>query len=673
MSSSSTDLECETHVVIAAGGDDEQAALRLWRALSDRGVSATINDAHIFKGAASHLVALISDSTADSIDFSAQISAFRSVSDRPVLVIRRGTVSRQPPVLSSIRGQGGLLEPANALTDCGTVGDDQASAEAAAEQIATHLGRSRSRAGPAFRPVIAALAASLVLAVGVAGWSLVSTQAALRDARDAARLGEDLMAGLADGFPTSPGGAGLLSLADQLEERLDDIDATRLSTAMLFDQAALFHAIGEVRDHHGEPEKATAAFTRAHDLTGALLAEDRGDPDRIYAHAQSAFYVGDSAFRAGDLETADEYFSIYADLSESLAARDSGNPVYVGELAYAANNLGALALARGEVSRAAELFDEAIALFRGAPLENGVVSELDIANTRGWRADALLASGELEAAVRERAEEAEIYERALAASPDDSFNSYKLANARYGQALSLRQLGRSDEAAEVLESAAVRAARLTRTYPDSVRYARLYMTVLVERARLALWRDEAMRAQLLLREAQAHVARVDEAGQNDDRHFDRGRAHLLAAQIAAHAGADETARAEATEAILAGEQAISAGYERARALLADAYFVHGEAIRAGGDALGAQRSFRSVLTHLEDSGAAQDQPAQLDLRARALWRLDQRDEAGRLRSRLVDMNYARPDFIAFWAGEDRALNASAGSSRREGEIVGQSG
>lgn len=648
------------HIVIVAAHEDEQFALKLWDAIGKCGVAVSINDVDIFRGEATHLVAILSDEAAQSRELADQVSVFREQSGGQVFTVRRSEEVVLPEVLKSERGTSGFLVPVATPKEFGPVVGERAQLRAAAQEIAKSIGVTP----PSFlkrhltATVGSALAACLIIAVGFAGVSLNRAELAEAQYAQAVQLGDQLLSALAAEFPTSASGDQLIALSNGVDQALSSLDFAAADTNALSQYASIYHAIGEVRDLHGEPRGAQLAFERAHEISGAILVAAPDDPQAMFAHSQSAFWAGNSAYRAGNLDTAQLHFATYANLAERLVEIDPSNSLYAAELGHAANNSGVIALERGEAREAATYFETAITIFEGSPLADGHISTSDIANSRGWRADALSALGQLSAAAQERLLEASTYERALSGSPGDSELEWALANSRFRAAQIMAQQGRDDEADAILEPALEASAQLVAEHPQNIRFARLYVTALWQRARLAFWRGDTIRAQLLLGEVSRYMARVDEAGQNDARHLDRGYVSLLSAEIALHAGALEDARADATEAILAGEQAILAGYESARSLLAVAYFTQGEALSMSGDTQSAMRSYRAVQTNIAALPTATTDLETQDLLARARWRLDDAEEALAIREELIELRYARSDFIAFWAAEGAALNAN---------------
>ena len=663
-------------VVIAAAASDETAALRLWRALSQRGLACSINDAHIFCGEADALVTIVSAQSTDSLDFTRQITAFRDAGGETIMTARRSADSALPPSLTAIRGPDGLLTPAPDPVDLGVFGDDEASLVRTARAVRGALGlgaaqavtdqvRRHGGAGAAVLAIIAGLGSA-----GLTHWlgqadivqaqrEVAVAQARVEDARTQAQLTDQLIAELAGSFPVNPSGEAVLRLADGLESVLLDDRLDQRSDANLVQQARLFHAIGQVRDVHRNPDDAQAAFERAHEVTGAVLDRQGEDPQRLLAHAHSAFYAGDSAYRRGELETAAQYYAVYESIAAQLIDRDPQNSLFRAEMGHAATNTGIVALERGEIDESIALFSDALRNFEGPAIADGHVGVTDLANAYGWRAKALQKAGRFQAAADQRGLEAELYAQQRRAGVFDSRLVGRHANALYRQGTVLAFMGRTEEADAVIEDGLELIDALVAQHPDNIRYARIYLQATRERARLAYWRGELNRAKLLLDNVRAFMERSDRAGQDDDRHIDRGLNHLLAAEIALAANAADTARFEAADAIFAGEHALRAGFVSARSLLASAYYLDAEARRLAGDDVSASRSLREAITHVE---ALEDEAMtanHLALLSQAKWRLGEVESAMRIRSELDSMGYRRPDYLRFWADVDTAASADA--------------
>ena len=77
-------------------------------------------------------------------------------------------------------------------------------------------------------------------------------------------------------------------------------DLAKLTDDELRQRAKLLQAMGEDDEKRGDLAKARAAFVEAHRTTAKLLADRPNDTARIFAHAQSEYWVGFINWRNGD-------------------------------------------------------------------------------------------------------------------------------------------------------------------------------------------------------------------------------------------------------------------------------------------------------------------------------------------------------------------------------------
>lgn len=664
--------ETRHHVAVVAAEADEPLALRVWHELHNQSITCSINNAHIFKFEATALLVIVSGSSSESLEFTRQVMAFRASRLTPVFVCTSDADVDLPPSLLAMRGPDGLLEPTHAPEKIGILEDNPASAARAANAVIERLGKP---ALPGFKTrarqwaLPGGLAASLLVVSTLGLGSHIASQATFEAAREEMRAeltvansyadtGRALIAALSSDFPESPSGQGLLALADGVEAALVTGDFSSFDDGALLDQAAIFHAIGEARDLHREPEKAQLAFDLAHQLTGVVLARGESDPDRMMGHSLSAFYLASQAYRRGDIDTAETMFETYADLSDQLYQLDPDNPEYVSEVGYAHLNTGSVLLARGNTEQALEKFDAALEIFQMRDLVADFVPSDEVANAHGWRAKTLYVLGDFQSAVAERQREIDTFQTAMSDAHASPTRRANIANAQIEQSVGLMAMGQLDAAALVLDEALSTTTALTSEHPDNIRYARHELNGTRQRARLNLWRGRPNSTSTLLRWAANYIERIDEAGQQDERKIDRALTHLIAAEINLFGGNAEGAYFAATDAIRIGEEALEDGKERARILVATAYFYDGEARLLRGDTSGVGYSLRRAREHLGIVAASGASPFVMDLQSRIAVRLGETSEARDLRAQLEAIGYARPDYLAFWNEIDAAQSVS---------------
>ena len=242
-------------------------------------------------------------------------------------------------------------------------------------------------------------------------------------------------------------------------------------------------------------------------MTQALLDRAPRDLQRVYDHAQSAYWVGNQAYRNGDLATAESYMDIYSRMAETLIEREPDNPSYQAERGYAALNRGVIDLDTGNPASATRLFEEAVEIFESGLIEERVIGLTDLGNTLGWLADAHRDSGELQQALQTRERELALYGQELERAPNHSNLLMKVAHAQGELAGIATEMGDEARSAQLLDAALDTVNTLYTASPQNDRYGRMYVQLIYQRAKLALDRDEMVRAQLLIGEARRLAAR----------------------------------------------------------------------------------------------------------------------------------------------------------------------
>lgn len=270
-------------------------------------------------------------------------------------------------------------------------------------------------------------------------------------------------------------GVGRLDVMDGVNARALEYyagqgDTKDLTPRSLEQRAAILHAQGEDLERAGKLAEALEKFNEAHRDTGELLARETYNSDRIFAHAQSEFWVGFAAWRQIRPEIARPHWQNYAKLSEQLLSKDRNNIDWIMEVGYARSNLGTLALrGDGDTDLATQLFGEAIELFRRAsrlsPDNMDIIA--DIADAHAWRADAYRAAGDPGSALKQRRAQRGLLERLVESDPKDAFFQNELVGNFVGAAQAYLDIGDRGEAMEELRKAASQVRRLMQASPNN--------------------------------------------------------------------------------------------------------------------------------------------------------------------------------------------------------------
>jgi hypothetical protein len=104
-------------------------------------------------------------------------------------------------------------------------------------------------------------------------------------------------------------------------------------------RARLLQAAGADDEKQNRLDDALAKFAEAHSTTAGILAKKPNDPEAIFAHAQSEFYVGSIANKRKDRSRTMRHWKAYVRLAEWLAKVEPGTTRSFLELGYAYGNL----------------------------------------------------------------------------------------------------------------------------------------------------------------------------------------------------------------------------------------------------------------------------------------------------------------------------------------------
>jgi tetratricopeptide (TPR) repeat protein len=302
---------------------------------------------------------------------------------------------------------------------------------------------------------LTALAVGSLAGMGMLGVLTVMAMQARNDARHQREQAEGLIEFMLGDLRKKLEPVGRLEVLDSVGEKAlayyGTQDADRLDANALGHRSRALHLIGEIHDLRGNFAEAQAVFERSAATTSQLLAKNPGDPQRLFDHAQSNFWVGYAAWKRADGRAAEQRFKDYLRLSERLSAHDPKNNDWQAEVAFAHINLGTVYVETRRYDAALEALQAAqgmlASLSRATPSLN-----MELAHVHGWKAIAFYGSGRYEAALLEQQKKLDLLNAMRTAHSDAQAQSAIQTALQYNGLLELA-MGHMERAEQTGEHA----------------------------------------------------------------------------------------------------------------------------------------------------------------------------------------------------------------------------
>ncbi|WP_225421349.1 toll/interleukin-1 receptor domain-containing protein [Sphingomonas parva] len=243
-----------------------------------------------------------------------------------------------------------------------------------------------------------------------------------------------------------------------------------LSADSLERRARILTAMGEDDMKRSDFRRALAQFREAARTTTALLADDPENPQRIYAHAQSEFWVGYIDYAQGRTSAARRPFERYLTLAEKLVSINPADPKWLKEAGYASGNLCSLALEKPvDAPKAVEFCQLALKRTKAARdlTRDEPASTIDLLNRHLWLMKAYSSSGMWSKALYHKKQQDKLMRTLMSSDRGNSDYQDIWMRAQYGIGDMLIEHGEHAEGVQRLSDAAGAVSSLMRRDPEN--------------------------------------------------------------------------------------------------------------------------------------------------------------------------------------------------------------
>ena len=274
------------------------------------------------------------------------------------------------------------------------------------------------------RRVTAITTASLVLVL-IMGAMTMFALSAQSEAEMRKAQAEDLIEFMLEDLRVKLEPVGRLDVLDAVGDKVVEYyaiqDLEDLTPDDMGRRSRAFLLLGNIDRQAGNFQRATEHFRLAYESTQRALVAVPSDPDRIFEHAQSAYWMGNPPFRAGDYQAAEPFWLEYQSLARQLVEIDAANLEWANEDAYGNLNMGTLYLRTNRLDLARNAFDQLLEnqMANVDRQPNHTLAWLDIINTHQWMSGVAERLEGRDAAIASNQRQIDIFETQLADQSDN--------------------------------------------------------------------------------------------------------------------------------------------------------------------------------------------------------------------------------------------------------------
>jgi len=334
-------------------------------------------------------------------------------------------------------------------------------------------------------------AASVAGMLATSGLAYTAIQA--RDeARDQRREAEGLIGFMLGDLRNKLEPIGRLDALDGVGARAlayyEKQNKTDMSDAALAQRSRALTLMGEIAQLRGDLDGALARYREARAGTAEMVRRSRNDPQRLFEHAQNAFWVGTIALQRGQIDGAEMAFRDYQRLATRMVAIEPGNPKWRMETQYADANVGIVLYEQRRYPEASRQFQRALTTIEqfAAKQPANASYQQSVAESLAWLADSEKGEGRLDEAIANRQRQVELLSRLMKSGGSDVAYPQRLIPAHKALGMLLASRGETAAGERQMRLAVTYAEQLIPSEPDNMKWVEYAAGARLELANLLL-------------------------------------------------------------------------------------------------------------------------------------------------------------------------------------------
>lgn len=341
------------------------------------------------------------------------------------------------------------------------------------------------------RRVMAVTGGALVALLAMIGMTIYAIQSR-NEAQHQQAEAEGLVEYMLTDLRNELKGVGRLDVMTKVNERAMDYyedqgDLSGMPAESLERRARILHAMGEDDEKRGDLDKALAKFTEAHRVTEALLARDPDNPDRIFGHAQSEYWVGRIYELERDFGKSEHFYRNYQKGAGRLYKLEGDTYRAIMEKAWGHLNVGIILFKQPtKMIESRRQFEIAIRWFAKAKTYKEKNQEIasELANAYSWLADTYYAERDFRKSFEFRTISSAIKNELFESNSDDMNMLYLSLIEKRALAIHQEKLSNFESAQAEMAKIKLEAKKLSNADRENEEWKDLYVSILSDLNRM---------------------------------------------------------------------------------------------------------------------------------------------------------------------------------------------